>query len=296
VEALSALVRILPEDLRAAIFVVLHVLPHTRSYLPELLARSRLKVSHAVDGSPIERGRVYIAPPNHHLLIEAGHMHLSSGPRENRHRPAINPLFRSAALAYGPRVVGVILTGNLDDGTVGLWEVKRHGGIAVVQDPNEAVYPGMPESALANVDVDFTVKLNELPELLMTLAGKIAKGAREVSPEIASEPTWLTCPECRGPLGEYKAGRFSEFRCRVGHIYAPAALLSAHSDTVERTLWAGVVALEESAEIARYMQAQLPDDAERLKREEKAKQEMANKVRGILKELVGRYNAEEADE
>jgi two-component system chemotaxis response regulator CheB len=174
--------------------------------------------------------------------------------------------------------------------------VKRHGGIAVVQDPSDAIYPGMPQSALGNLDVDFVVKLNELPELLMTLAGRIAKGVKDVIPEIPSEPTWLTCPECRGPLGEFKAGPFSEFRCRVGHVYAPATLLSAHADTLERTLWAGVVALEESAEIARQMQATLPGQAELLQREEKAKQEMANRLRGMLNDLVGRYNAEEADE
>jgi two-component system chemotaxis response regulator CheB len=296
VEALRRLVQMLPAELPAAIFVVLHVLPNTRSYLPELLSGGGLKVAHAVDGNPIERGRIYVAPPNHHLLVESGHMHLSSGPRENRHRPALNPLFRSAALAYGPRVVGVILTGNLDDGTVGLWEIKRRGGVAVVQDPNEAVYPGMPQSAIGNVDVDFVVKLDDLPQLLTSLVGKIAKGVGNVSPEIPSEPTRLTCPECRGPLAEYKVGRLSEFRCRVGHAYAPAALVTAHADTVERTLWSAVVALEEGAELAHQMQSSMPAESDRLERAEHANREMAFRVRRIVNELVGTAGTENADE
>lgn len=296
VEALRTMLPLLPADLPAAIFVVLHVLPHTRSYLPEILKGCPLKVGHAADGSPIERGRIYIAPPNCHLLVESGHMHLSSGPRENRHRPAVNPLFRSAALAYGPRVIGVVLTGNLDDGTIGLWEIKRRGGVAVVQNPNDAVYSGMPQSAIGNVDVDFVVKLDEMPELLTSLAGTRAKGARSVNAEMPVEPTRLTCPECRGPLGKQKAGRLPEFRCRVGHVYAPAALLSAHADTLERSLWAGVVALEEGAELAREMQGLLPSESARLEREGKAKREMADKLRGMVNELVGHFNSEESDE
>ena len=296
VEALRTLVPLLPANLGAAIFVVLHILPHSRSYLPEILNRGGLKVAHATDGGPIERGHIYIAPPNCHLLIESGHMHLSSGPRENRHRPAVNPLFRSAALAYGPRVIGVILTGNLDDGTTGLWEIKRRGGIAVVQDPNEALYPGMPESALGSVDIDHVVKLNDLPRLLTALVGPVTKGAKDVSAEVPIEPTRLTCPECRGPLGEHQVGRSSEFQCRVGHVYAPAALLSAHADTLERTLWAGVVALEEGAEMARRMQNLLPVQSDRLHKEEKLKQEMADRVRGILSELIKGSGSEGANE
>jgi two-component system chemotaxis response regulator CheB len=296
VETLRRLVPLLPPDLPVSIFVVLHVLPHTRSYLPEILSRNGFKVCHAADGSPIERGRIYIAPPNHHLLIEAGHMHLSSGPRENRHRPAVNPLFRSAALAYGPRVIGVILSGNLDDGTAGLWEIKRRSGIAIVQDPEEALHPGMPQSAISNVDVDYVVKLDELPSLLVTLTGQAAKGAGTVSAEMPSKPTDLTCPECRGPLGEYQVGRLREFRCRVGHVYAPAALLAAHSETVERTLWAGVVALEEGAELARRLQGLLPAESERLRREEQAQQEMAERLRGVVNELTGRFQIGEGNQ
>jgi two-component system chemotaxis response regulator CheB len=296
VEALRRLALRLPRDLPAAVFVVLHVLPQSRSYLPELLRNGSFPVTHAVDGQPIELGHIYVAPPNHHLLIEGGHMHLSSGPRENRHRPAVNPLFRSAALAYGPRVIGVILSGNLDDGTVGLWEVKRRGGIAIVQDPEEALHPGMPQSANANVDVDFVVKLDEMPGLLARLTREIPKGAAVVSGDNPKKPTDLTCPECRGPLGEHQAGRLSEFQCRVGHVYAPAALLTAHAETVERTLWAGVVVLEEGAELARRMQTLLPGEAERLRREEQAKQQMAERVRGLVKELMSQIHGDSGDQ
>jgi two-component system chemotaxis response regulator CheB len=296
VEALRKLVPLLPADLPAAIFVVVHVLPHGRSYLPDLLSRSRSKVGHAVDGSPIERGWIYIAPPNCHLLIEEGHMHLSGGPKENRHRPAVNPLFRSAALAYGPRVVGVILTGNLDDGTVGLWEIKRRGGVAIVQDPEEALHPGMPTSAISNVEVDFVTRLDNLPQLLAKLAGSLAAEAPGVNASMESKLTRLTCPECRGPLYERKEGTLREFHCRVGHAYAPAALLAAHTETVERTLWSAVVALEEGAELTRQMRDLMPAESERLKQEEHAKQEMANRVRDMVNELVAEFGAGESDQ
>lgn len=296
VEALRHLVALLPADLPAAIFVVLHVLPHSRSYLPDLLKRARPNVDHAVDGSPIEPGRVYIAPPNYHLLVERGHMHLSSGPKENRHRPAINPLFRSAALAYGSQVVGVILTGNLDDGTAGLWEIKRRGGIAVVQDPEEAIYPSMPQSAISNVDVDFIVKLDQMPELLGALAGNRAPEAPGVNTRMDTTLTRLTCPECRGPLEEHQQGTSREFRCRVGHAFAPAALLAAHAETVERTLWSGVVALEEGADLAREMQSFLPAETERLKLEEKAKREMAARVKVVINELVVNMGVDDSNQ
>jgi two-component system chemotaxis response regulator CheB len=293
IEALKRIVPHLPADLPAAIFVVVHVLPHVRSYLPDILSHARIQVDHAVDGSPIETGRIYIAPPNCHMVVESGRMHLHSGPTENRHRPAINPLFRSAALAYGPRVIGVILTGNLDDGTAGLWEVKRRGGVAVVQDPGDALYSGMPQSAIANVAVDFIVKLDELPQLLLTLSARVTKGAIGVKADTESRPTRLTCPECRGPLDEQQMGRLSEFRCRVGHVYAPATLVAAHAETVERTLWASIVALEESAELARHTQSALPVESERLRLEEKTKRGMAERLRAMVTELAGQNIGED---
>src|SRR5512145_2382737 len=160
VSALMKLVGALPPSLPAAIFIVLHISRQEPSALPEILARSGpLPVSHAIDGTPILRGHVYVAPPDRHLLIERGHVRLAYTAKENRQRPGIDPLFRSAALAYGPQVIGVILTGMLDDGTAGLLEVKRHGGVAIVQDPNDSYYSGMPRSAIAHVEIDYCLPL-----------------------------------------------------------------------------------------------------------------------------------------
>ncbi len=170
VEALKQVFRNLPRDLSAAILVVLHVNPMEPSYLPQILQKeTALPVRHAVGGEKLRPGTAYIAPPNRHLVVEDGTAELTTAPRENRHRPAVDPLFRSAALFYGPRVIGVILSGSLDDGTAGLWEIKRRGGTAVVQDPAEALHSGMPRSAVANVDVDHIVPLSEIGALLASL-------------------------------------------------------------------------------------------------------------------------------
>src|SRR5262245_61653566 len=163
--ALRQLVSHLPGDLPAAVFVVQHSSPHTHSLVPSLLSRAGpLLAQHAVNGEPIRLGRIYVAPPNHHMVIEDGRVRLTQGPRENRFRPAIDPLFRTAAYTYGPRVVGVILTGALDDGTAGLWAVKDRGGVALVQEPDEAMYPSMPLSALRHVKVDQTLPVAEIAE------------------------------------------------------------------------------------------------------------------------------------
>jgi two-component system chemotaxis response regulator CheB len=291
VEVLKRVVEQLPSDLGAAIFIVLHTSPYGEGYLPQILSKGAMRVGHAEDGEAIVRGRIYVAPPNRHMVIENDHVHLSSGPKENRHRPAVNPLFRSAAMVYGPRVVGVILTGNLDDGTSGLWEVKRRGGIAIVQDPAEAPYRGMPESAMANVEVDYVISLDELPQLLVSLVGcraaRPAFGTSVGSNNVMeSTLTRFTCPECRGPLNERQGGSLHEFECRVGHTYGPEALLSAHAETIERTLWSGVVALEESADIARRLQSILPDKVKTLQREEKSRQKLAKCLREIIDQLV----------
>ena len=170
VDALKRLFQALPHDFSAAICVVLHLNPLSPSMLPEILQRlTPLPVKHPQSGEPLEPGVVYVAPPNRHLVVEDGTVQLTTAPRENRHRPAVDPLFRSAALFYGPKAVGVILSGSLDDGTAGLWEIKKRGGIAVVQDPLEALHPGMPRSAVANVDVDHVVPLSQMGALLASL-------------------------------------------------------------------------------------------------------------------------------
>ena len=166
-EAMNAIVGGLPADLPAAVFVVLHTSPHSPGLLPEILNhRGPLPAAHARDGEPVTPGRIYVAPPDHHLLLEAGRVRVTRGPKENRFRPAVDPLFRSAALAYGPRVVGVVLSGWLDDGAAGLWAVKVRGGVAVVQDPDEAFARSMPESAMRQTRVDYRLRVADIAPTL----------------------------------------------------------------------------------------------------------------------------------
>lgn len=269
VEALSRVVSELPADLPAVVFVVLH-LGSGPSALPEILTRSgSLPVGHPVPGEPIRRGRIYVAPPDRHLVLEDGHLLLPRGAKENGHRPAVDVLFRSAAQAYGPRVVGVVLTGNLDDGTAGLLAIKELGGIAVVQDPAGADYPGMPQSACENVPVDHVLPLAEIAPLLVRLAHEPAvddpPGGRERSSRVAEEllgesgqdlqgaPSGFTCPDCGGALWETQDGELVRYRCRTGHAYSPESLMAEQSSGVDSAIWAAFRSLEENADLARRM-------------------------------------------
>jgi two-component system chemotaxis response regulator CheB len=171
VESLTKLVRELPGDIPAAVFVTIHFPPTGTSALARILERAgSLKPAQGADYLPIEEGHIYVAPPDHHLLVFRDEMRLYRGPRENGNRPAVDPMFRSAALAHGPRVIGVVLTGNLHDGTSGLLAIKRRGGIAVAQDPDDAMFSSMPQNAIDHVDVDHVVKLDRLAALLEKLA------------------------------------------------------------------------------------------------------------------------------
>jgi two-component system chemotaxis response regulator CheB len=278
VEALSELVRGLPGDLPAAVFIVLHVPAQSPSILPQILARAgKLPATHALDGEEIAPGRVYIAPPDNHLLVERGHVRVVRGPKENRCRPAVDPMFRSAALAYGPRVVGVILTGALDDGTVGLRDLKKRGGTTIVQDPREALYPGMPQSALDNVKVDYCLPLAEIAPLLAHLASEPAadEGAYPVPDDLKTEAgiaeqqmgapeliesvekigrrSIFTCPECSGTMWELTDGDLLRFRCHVGHAFSAESLMAEQAETLEDALWSAVRALEEKVALARRL-------------------------------------------
>jgi two-component system chemotaxis response regulator CheB len=278
VEALQVLVAALPADLAAAVCIVLHQSPEAPSRLPRILARhAALPVLHAVDGEVIVPGRVYVAPPDHHLLVEIGRLRLTRGPRENRHRPAVDPLFRSVALAYGPRAIGVVLTGALNDGTAGLATIKRLGGIAIVQDPNEALYPGMPASAQRHVAVDYAPPLAEIAPTLARLAREPALLPPPERPEasivedrwmrgepmeteriaVVGTPTSLTCPECHGPLWELRDNALLRYRCRTGHGFTAESMLAEQSEALEGALWMALNTLEESALVAE----RLADDA-----------------------------------
>lgn len=272
VETLVRLVNDLPEDLPAAIFVVLHTSAHTPSALPKILSRhGRLQAEHATNGSAPKHGCIYVAPPDQHLMLEHGRMRVVRGPRENRHRPAIDPLFRSAAEVYGPRVVGVVLTGALDDGTAGLFAIKQRGGIAVVQDPADAYFPDMPESALEYVDVDHVLPVAEMPAMLVQLAHQPAAddGVHPVSHETERELAGdkmeaavverrevpgtlssLTCPECGGPIYELRDGELVRFRCRSGHAFTGEYMLAEQAEALEEALWSALNNLNESAQMA----------------------------------------------
>jgi two-component system chemotaxis response regulator CheB len=268
VEAIPKLIESLPKNLSASVFVVLHIPPQGRSLLPEIIRRtSSLSVAHGVEGEKVRKGHVYVAPPDHHLQLDGKKVRLSRGPRENFHRPSIDALFRSAAECYGSRVVGVVLTGNLDDGTAGLHAVKSCGGVAVVQDPKEALVPAMPESALRNVKVNHCLALQEIGPLLVRLAEtkdlpNNKKGAsrmvkRSMSPKTMEKefglPTSFVCPECNGPLWETRAGASLQFRCHVGHAYSPDSLLADHSVGLERALWSAVRTFDERANLLRRL-------------------------------------------
>src|SRR5262245_54921304 len=258
VQTLAELVRHLPRDLPATVFVVIHLAPFGSSSMPAILSRSgRMPALHPRDGDPISPGRIYVAPPDHHLVIKPERVRISRGPSENGHRPAVDVLFRTGAQVYGPRVVAVVLTGNLDDGTAGLAVVKRHRGTAVVQDPKEADYPGMPQSAIASVNVDHVLPLAEIAPLLVDLVdqplphhveppvkendmGIKEKLEQGEDPEGRGVPSALTCPECGGSLFERDESGLVHFRCRTGHAYSPESLLAKQTEMLEASLWAAV--------------------------------------------------------
>jgi two-component system chemotaxis response regulator CheB len=267
IEAMKTLVSGLPEKFPATVFLVQHVSPSQPSLLPKILADSGpLPVSTPRNIEPLKTGHIYVAPPDHHLLLEQDHVRLTRGPKENRFRPSIDALFRSAAYAHGPRVVGVILTGLLDDGTAGLWAVKDRGGTAIVQDPGEAAAPSMPQSALQNVEVDHRLSLPDIAPLLNELAhtpaakeGVHAMSERmKIEVAIAKEnaaidegiqdlfdPSNYTCPECHGVLLQLKEGAILRFRCHTGHAYSVLTLLEEGGEGVEGSLWGAIRSLEE---------------------------------------------------
>ena len=285
IEALKTLVAGCPEGLAAAVIAIMHLPPGGRSFLAEVLTDAGpLVATEAVDGEPIRQGHIYGAPPDSHLLIAQDTLRLSRGPREGRQRPSINVTFRSAAMSYHERVIGVVLTGMLDDGAAGLWEIKRRGGIAIVQDPEEAVFPSMPLSALQDVEVDYRARLSEMGVLLDRLT------AEELSTEVArpgerQTPRFsgLTCPECRGPLWERTLGNHTEYRCRVGHAFSGRTLLHEQAATQERKLYEAVVALEEGAEMSEYLAARLDEDMRaRLIGEAEQLRQHANEIRRVI--------------
>jgi two-component system, chemotaxis family, protein-glutamate methylesterase/glutaminase len=265
-ETLRTLIASLPVGLKAAVFTVSHLHPRSKSHLVEILCKdSRLPVVAAAEGMRIENGRVYVAVPDRHLLIAKDHVHVTRGPKEGLHRPSINATFRSAAQSHGERVVGVLLSGMLDDGAGGLWEIARRGGVAIAQAPGEAQFRDMPVSALRDVPTSYSLPAEKIaPALTELVAGKEVPKVKNEFLESEGESgkfSGFTCPECRGPLYEEPSGPPS-FRCRVGHVFPLDTLLEEQANTEERKLYEAIVALREGADLAEYAARRTEDASE----------------------------------
>lgn len=279
IEPLQALMASLPADFPAALLVVLHLRADSPSALPAILDRAGpLPAIRATDRAPIEPGFIYVSPPDVHLVVRPGEVGLVRGPTENGLRPAIDPLFRTAARTYGAGVIGVVLSGMLDDGTAGMADIKARGGTAVVQSPGDALYPAMPRNVMRRVDVDYVAPSNELGSLLARIVDSVSSTV-EVAPQGSegttggdarvSDPveqalavdqpavgaragsvSGLSCPDCNGVLWETHEGSVTKFRCRVGHAWTEAALLSQQGDSLEVALWTALRVIGEGAELA----------------------------------------------
>jgi two-component system chemotaxis response regulator CheB len=306
-ETLRSLVGALPETFPAPICVVMHTAPESPGVLHEILARSgRLPTVSVNKSERLAKGRIYVAPPDCHLVIEPGRVRSTKGPKENRFRPAIDPLFRSAAQVYGPAAIGVILTGNLDDGTAGLGTIKQLGGTAVVQDPADALYPSMPLSALQHVNVDHRSSLADLPKLLVRLTANPPAGAgeftvpdkvnvevniakeqhpRDAGLEAIGEPSRYACPECHGVLLQLVDGDRVRFRCHTGHAYSIDSLVAGVDEGIDAALWNAIRALEEATLLMQRMASLLPagggEEANQLARRAENVRRQSDAIRSI---------------
>ena len=251
IEAVSTIVRALPPTLPAAVAVVVHHYQRAPNIFGKILdSLQTLPATTVEDEAPLEHGRIYVPSSDRHLTIAPGSLHAIRTAKENRARPAIDPLFRSAAKAYGRRVVGVVLTGNLDDGAAGLMAIKRAGGLAVVQDPADAMFSGMPRNALEMVEVDFRVRLVEIAALLTTAAeGKMASkrpaAGNGQPPAGPGDLMVFTCPTCHGTLRETADDNVLHYACHTGHTFGLESLMASQDDDLEMALWTALRVLRE---------------------------------------------------
>jgi two-component system, chemotaxis family, protein-glutamate methylesterase/glutaminase len=320
IPALTELLHELPGDLPAAVFIVVHISPHAVSRLPAILSRAGpLPAMHPKDADPIVASTIYVAPPDRHLLVRPGLVEISRGPRENRFRPAIDPLFRSAARAYGRNAIGVILSGALFDGVAGLMAIESRGGTTIVQDPDDARIDGMPLSALRMVDADHVLPATEIPGVLTRLvcAGMqsdqvetivadeqrieqaiIGDFVDQASDGRDGETTIYSCPDCGGVLWQDGGGDRLRFRCHVGHAYAPEVLLGQKSEELEAALWSSIRLLRERGTLARQvavsrgravtaLDGQLGDDDQK-----PVEERYAELIRELIESLPGPTNTE----
>lgn len=324
-EALKTILGCLPNGFPASVFVVLHLSPDFPSMLPSLLSRiGHLPASNPADGEHIQPARVYVARPDHHMTIENGRVRMLRGPRENRHRPAIDPLFRTAAREYGPRLIGVVLSGLQDDGAAGLFAVKQRGGIAIVQDPRHASFNAMPDHAIEYAKPDYILPSRDIASVLVHLAernqaesdmarknishksngrkSKYRKAEAAAQNPAANQdvaypsegegvPSVFACPECHGVLWELKDSKMVRFRCRVGHSFGSDSLTRELSIASESALWAAVRALEEKAALQRRVAENIGNDRSMSMRLfDQSESDLANAV--LIREMIFRHDAE----
>jgi two-component system chemotaxis response regulator CheB len=314
-EPLLRIVSELPADLRAPLFVVVHIAPESPGYLPEILAsRGSLPAKNAIDGDLMRNGHIYVAPPDRHLTIHKnGRMRTPKGPRENRSRPAVDPLFRSAALAFGSRVIGAVLSGGLDDGSAGLRGIKMCGGTTIVQDPADAIVNSMPANALRNATVDFCRPASEIAPLIVRLVEEeseriqphlepVMRKQLEKEVEIAENsykapaikdfglPSIFTCPDCHGALLKVRGDRPVRFRCHTGHAFTAETLLAEMGEATEQAIWGAVRSLQEEAMLLGHLADhwQEIDDAtaKEYRRKAKAAMDRADEIRGATKDDI----------
>jgi two-component system, chemotaxis family, protein-glutamate methylesterase/glutaminase len=300
VAALTFLAKRFPRDFPAAVLVTIHLPSHVRSPLDDLLSASGpLPAQFARDGDLVRKARIYIAPPNRHLLLDGEHVSLGEGPRENNARPSIDPMLRSTALCCGGRAIGVVLTGTLGDGASGLWAIRHGGGIAVVQDPKDAAFSEMPLTALNRAKPDHVVSLDEMPALLERLVRQPAGEARPLPRSIGYEVEMartgrgdmdamdtigrrsvLACPDCGGVMWEIDEEDLLRYRCHVGHTYTAEVMSLALDESLRRALASGLRALEERVALARKLHRQAVDGGHRLLAEN-----WADKARDFEREM-----------
>jgi two-component system chemotaxis response regulator CheB len=265
IQAFCSLLKGLPKSFAAPVLGVIHI-SEDASSLAEVIQRcTRLKLVDLKTPQPIRAGKVYVAPANRHLVVKSGCAVAVMGPRENRHRPAVDTLFRSAARAYRDSVIAVVLSGALDDGSAGALAVKARGGTVVVQDPDDAQMPDMPANVLRQVKTDHCAKLAQIPAILKRLVsqnGKMNLPERGDSdcdanvdgfPATENEPIALTCPECDGALLRVEDGKTVQWRCHVGHRFSLSSFTEAHADAVERAIWVALRKLKERAVISHQL-------------------------------------------
>ena len=312
VEALLELVGGLPRDVAAPLLVVVHIPPTAESHLPQILERAgALRAEHAEDGRLLEDGLILVAPPDFHMTIRDWRVRLERGPRENHHRPAVDPLLRSAARWHDGRTLAVILSGGAGDGVAGCLAVRRRGGTILVQDPQDAIFDGMPRTVAERMEVDGTLPAAELGREIARLVGtteaimssrdeeplqppgvarvadsEVVRMTREGMALANSRSDTFGCPECGGVLQPIDEGEWLRFRCMVGHAYSPEALLDAQADALESALWSAVRNLEERAELMRRLADrtadQAPDSTDRYRRRSEEASHEAGVIRRFL--------------